>query len=291
MFSQRIGITPTEKLVQHESMDDALRNSLWSLLSSFYWSRFDQPKYIKYENGRHDYTLRSNLSDIFIAFWINYLKEPSDTIPTYFYEPGGSLLYLREYYFEAKWYQIYDFIELVSQTGPIDSNSEFIEGCNDFLEKENSAYRFVNGNIAEISSEEEIESVESAIRDTSPYGGSKDHLVQALSHLKSRENPDYRNSIKESISAVEALCREIDGGDQAKLGAALAALEKKGVLHPALKKAFSALYGYTSDADGIRHALLEDSNLTSEDARFMLVSCSAFINYVIGSVEKSAYRP
>ena len=287
MFSQRIGITPTEKLVQYESMDDALRNSLWSLLSSFYWDRFDLPMRIRLERGRHDYTLRSNLSNVFTDFWINYLKEPSDTIPTYFYESGGSLLYLREYFFEAKWYQIYDFIELVSKAGPIDSKSKFIESCNNFLEKENSAYRFVNGDIAEISSKEEIESVESAIRDASPYGGSKEHLVQALSHLKNRENPDYRNSIKESISAVEALCREIEGGNQAKLGAALTALEKKGVLHPALKKAFSALYGYTSDADGIRHALLEDGKLTSEDARFMLVSCSAFINYVIGSVEKS----
>lgn len=288
MFSQRIGITPTKKLVQYESMDDALRNSLWSLLSSLYWDKFDQPMCIEYERGRYDYTLRSNLSKIFLTLWVDYLKEPSDTIPTYFYESGGGLQYLRDYFFEAKWYQVYDFIELVSQAGPIDSKLTFIEGCNLFLERENSAYRFVNGNIAEISSKEEIESVESAIRDASPYSGSKEHLVQALSHLKSRENPDYRNSIKESISAVEALCREIEGGNKAKLGAALAALEKKGVLHPALKKAFSALYGYTSDADGIRHALLEDSNLTSEDARFMLVSCSAFINYVIGSVEKSA---
>ena len=243
--------------------------------------------YIKYENGRHDYTLDSNLSNIFTAFWINYLKEPIDTVPTYFYKSDGSLQFLRNYFFEAEWYQIYDFIELVSLAGPAEYKSKFIESCNSFLEKENSAYRFVYGNIAEITSKEEIESVESAIRDSSPYAGSKEHLVQALAHLKNRENPDYRNSIKESISAVEALCREIEGGNQAKLGAALTALEKKGVLHPALKKAFSALYGYTSDSDGIRHALLEDSKLTSEDARFMLVSCSAFINYVIGSVEKS----
>ena len=57
-------------------------------------------------------------------------------------------------------------------------------------------------------------------------------------------------------------------------------IEKKGILHQALKKAFSALYGYTSDADGIRHALLDESTLTKADARFMLISCSAFVNYL-----------
>lgn len=106
--------------------------------------------------------------------------------------------------------------------------------------------------------------------------------------MKDRESPDFRNSIKESISAIESLCRELEGNQTAKLGAALNALEKKGVLHPALKSAFSALYGYTSDAGGIRHALLNESKLTNADARFMLVSCSAFINYVIDAVNNAA---
>ena len=63
---------------------------------------------------------------------------------------------------------------------------------------------------------------------------------------------------------------------------------KKGTLHPALEKSFSSMYGYTSDADGIRHALMDDDNLTNADARFMLISCSAFINYVIASTINNA---
>lgn len=52
-------------------------------------------------------------------------------------------------------------------------------------------------------------------------------------------------------------------------------------MHKALKNAFSNLYGYTSDTGGIRHALSEDNlEVTMEDAKFMLVSCSAFINYL-----------
>ena len=47
------------------------------------------------------------------------------------------------------------------------------------------------------------------------------------------------------------------------------------------------LYGYTSDADGIRHALLDESDLDFEDAKFMLVSCSAFTNYLKGKAIKA----
>jgi hypothetical protein len=40
------------------------------------------------------------------------------------------------------------------------------------------------------------------------------------------------------------------------------------------------MYGYTSDAEGIRHALLEEPTLEQADAIFMLVTCSAFVNYL-----------
>lgn len=58
-------------------------------------------------------------------------------------------------------------------------------------------------------------------------------------------------------------------------------------MHSDLKEAFKKLYGYTSDADGIRHALMDESNLDFEDAKFMLVSCSAFTNYLIAKAAKS----
>jgi hypothetical protein len=44
-FSQRIGITPAAKAAQVGSMDEELRNSLWSLLTVFYWNSFNKKKY------------------------------------------------------------------------------------------------------------------------------------------------------------------------------------------------------------------------------------------------------
>ena len=106
--------------------------------------------------------------------------------------------------------------------------------------------------------------------------------------MSDRKSPDYRNSIKESISAVEAICRLITNHKKVTLGQCLKEMEgAKVMLHGALKKAFSNLYGYTSSAAGIRHALMDEPRLSFEDAKFMLVSCSAFINYLVSKAGKA----
>lgn len=113
------------------------------------------------------------------------------------------------------------------------------------------------------------------------------HIKTALNLLSDREAPDYRNSVKESILAVEAVCQLITSDRGATLGKALKKIENDICpLHPAFKSAFEKLYGYTSDADGIRHALLEESRLGFEDAKFMLVACSGFTNFLVSKFIK-----
>ena len=74
------------------------------------------------------------------------------------------------------------------------------------------------------------------------------------------------------------------------MGKALNKLEREGLfLHSLLKSAFDKLYAYTNQEDtGIRHALMDDEENytpTAEEALFMLVSCSAFINYLSRKVK------
>src|SRR5690606_9231623 len=109
----------------------------------------------------------------------------------------------------------------------------------------------------------------------------KIHLETSLALLSNKQKPDYRNSIKESISAIESMCKIFIGDEKSTLGQTLNKLESEGHLHPALKKAFSSLYGYTSDDGGIRHALMEsDRKIDFYEAKFMLTTCSAFINFL-----------
>lgn len=86
------------------------------------------------------------------------------------------------------------------------------------------------------------------------------------------------------------MCRVVTGNSRGTLGDALKAIGRKVPLHPALSGAFEKLYGYTSDADGIRHALLDEPSLFQEDALFMLVSCSAFVSYLIAKCAKAGRK-
>ena len=188
-FSQRLGITPAGKAVQIETMDDDLRNSLWSLLQAFYWDKFNRTMYDVVGN-RKDHISGSNLNSLFNSFWLYFFKKPIDTIPLFFYGGDGGLAVLREYFFKTEWYGVYDFVEFVSQHGLEYLRDEFIVACNKFMEKENSGYRFVEGKIIEISSQDEIFEIEEAIKKSTPYYGVKQHLSNAISLLSNKKKPD-----------------------------------------------------------------------------------------------------
>ena len=81
------------------------------------------------------------------------------------------------------------------------------------------------------------------------------------------------------------MCQILTGNDNATLGDCLKKL--KDSIHPAMKEAFLKLYGYTSDANGIRHANgLGEGDSTFAEAKYMLVSCSSFISYLSESIKK-----
>jgi uncharacterized protein with PIN domain len=139
----------------------------------------------------------------------------------------------------------------------------------------------VSGLIGPVTDEVEIESIEIAIKRASPLSGVKAHLREALAKLSDRDKPDYRNSIKESISAIEALLQIIASESGAKFSDVLHAVGEKIQLHKALIRALSHLYGYTSNEKGIRHGMQKELSQTFGGAKFMLVLCTAFVNYLI----------
>ena len=191
---------------------------------------------------------------------------------------------------ENPWYRKMDLLEFtIKYLHEYDTQNNkrysafntFTQLLNYNFERLNFAYRVVNTEIIEITAKEELDTIESATHD-SP-SNVKMHLNEAIKLYAQRPAGNYRNSIKESISAVEAYCREITG--EKTLGNALNNLQSKGIIIPnILKVAFDKLYAYTNQPDtGIRHALMDDEGgyiPASEEALFMLVSCSAFINYL-----------
>ena len=157
---------------------------------------------------------------------------------------------------------------------------------NEVFKMEYVGYRFINELIMPISDEIEISAINDALKNE--YVPVREHLSKACNYLSDREKPDYENTIKESICAVESICIIITGasGQDATLGKMLRNIKEKGVdIHPALEKAFNKLYGFASNENGIRHGSgIEGSDATFAEAKFMLVACCAFINYLIENI-------
>ena len=109
--------------------------------------------------------------------------------------------------------------------------------------------------------------------------GAEAHLRKAAENIN---RGDWPGAVRESIHAVESVARQLDPDASKTLGPALTSLEKSGQLHPALKEAFSKLYGYTSDEEGIRHPLIASATSPAgqDEAVFMLGACAAFASYL-----------
>ena len=195
---------------------------------------------------------------------------------------------IKEWILKMPWNRVYDLVEFLPNNYPSteDVNNGFRAAVNRVLEREFAGYRFVGDKLVRIADKQEIQSVEESLKFDGPLTPASDHLRQALHLLSDRESPDYRNSIKESISAVEAACRVVSGKPKATLSDALKAVGDESA-HPALRDAFEKLYGWTSDTAGIRHAMSGDTSVDFADAQFMAVACSAFTNYL---ATKSASR-
>lgn len=252
-----------EKALQRDDIDPDLRNALWTVYHATILEK-NQP----YTAGEHA------VSELRTSLWVWFFKQPIDAMwPAHRFDGE-----LRQHFFTCKWHEVYDLIEFTAKHAGVLA-SEFMKLTNRFLEHERSAYRLVGEEIVEITDQTEIETIESALG--AGLRAVKAHLETAISLLNDRKKPDYRNSIKESISAVEAACRLLSGDEKATLGGALKTLSSKAPLHPAFEKALSSMYGFTNDEAGIRHSLLDAPRIGFSDAKFMLVTSSAFVLYLL----------
>lgn len=115
---------------------------------------------------------------------------------------------------------------------------------------------------------------------------SASHLQQAAIHINAQQ---YGDSIADSIHAVESVARSIDHKAAHTLTSALNNLEKHGLkLHPALKEGLKKLYGYTSDEQGVRHALIDKDSpeVGLDEAMFMFGACASFVAYLVNKHQK-----
>lgn len=279
-FSERYGYVKPSDVLIRGTITDAIENAICS--------SFDLLKHALIEIDRPYTSYKNTYQDMDLYLWVHFLNERYDR----FYGDNSyhvvATWVMKQNKYE--WYEKLDMVEmsyqwlweqLGDQTRYVPVLEAFAQRTNKEFERLNYAYRIVDKEIVELTNDQEIKAIEDCM--AANADNVKIHLSNALDLLSKRPVGKYSNSIKESISAVEAVCRAKTGAKD--LGRALDCLTKKGVVIPQpLKNAFSRLYDYTNDKEtGIRHALMDESGVfvpTYAEALFMLVSCSAFINYL-----------
>jgi len=181
---------------------------------------------------------------------------------------------------KLKWFEIYDYIEFILKNHSDRKKMRHLKkDILNLLKMERMQYTIINNRIcpSKRENEEEIKEIEKALNIPDKFEPVRKHLSKALVKWSDRKNPDYENSIGESMKAVECLVT-ILLGKEGTLGDLIDDLN----IHPALRKAFKSLYGWRSDESGIGHGKFKEPlSRDLPEARYMLITCSAFINYVI----------
>ena len=192
-------------------------------------------------------------------------------MPSYF---NDAVQDLRRWYFDAVWYEVYDVLEYSLQQRGDEAR---IKRANELLRDEGSGYRFVGEFIAPITNDAEVDFVNEAMRHSGPFRSASEHITQAISHLGSRTNPDYRNAIKEAISAVESAGQAATNSQSERFEKAVLQLG----LHPQLSQAMLNLFRWASDERGVRHGMHAEPRVGFPEARMTVVVCSSLVNFLV----------
>ena len=236
-FSDKRGIKRLSNIIQVDSLNDRTRNKIYSATMELVNKTDDKRKFVEYiyedifSLTKNDIPLNGQEFDIFS----DYYKNVEDEI----------LFNLRN----CEYNNVFDFIIGIIRGIKINKlKNWYIKEIEKIFKEENVNYKIVGDNIIDIIDEYQVAEIEETLKN--PYDIVRKHYNKAIEKLY--QDRDYDNSIKESISSVEAMCQALTENNKATLGDALKLLKDK--IHPAMKSAFEKLYGYTSDANGIRHA-------------------------------------
>ena len=280
-FSQRQGYESMPEPMRLEEISDALRREIWNETRRLLQSMHDDSYYLFYGRGRQfvervlgrllkrpedEIDIRSNsVFDVFKKIILGYkFNVFLDLIEFCLYED-----FILEFEFAQKISAIFD-----------------VHTAAYWLDLSCFPYKFFPR-----SDKAQGEATRSAIKTLreSDMEGASAHLRQAAIHINTGQ---FADSIADSIHAVESVASTINPKTKT-LGPALDSLQKRGLLkHPALKEAFSKLYGYTSDEQGIRHSLLDkpSPDVDLDEAMFMFGACASFAAYLVNKHRKAAQR-
>lgn len=275
-FSDRNGIRPISREIQLFELEQDTRIVLFNKLKNL----FDQQ--VEDRELNDNVLFKIIVENVFNDIYDNYRDDYSSIFED-----------ILDVFKEGSYDSIIDLIEFVCNL-IFETDEEYEERyrnsygqciyidvrrqMNIAFENEYVGYRFVGDKIVKITNEFEIDSIEESFK--TPYDAVNDSIIKAVSYISESGNKDYKNSIKEAITAVEQMANILLGSSGLTLGNAISQLSDKKIIDENLKTAIKSLYKYASETNGIRHGNNKDNgSVTFDDAKLILLICSSTINY------------
>jgi hypothetical protein len=275
-FSQAQGLAPLPSPLALNEISGEARALIWAVLYADLAANKQQDRETNYE-------IHAGL------FWRMVMRRwfvEVDHKPTDEFKTDFNTIRVNVKHKALNWHlpYLFDFLTFVMRAS--NRPQSLVDGLRDAFIKSRLAYRISENTIYPTASAEEAATIERALVDVrqSEYNGARKHLLEAGGLLTTGE---WAGSVRESIHAVESVARSIEP-KATTLSDALKKLASAGSMNPNLKRGLEALYAYSSDEKGIRHALVfsEEPNVSQEDAVFMFGACASFVSFLISRAAK-----
>lgn len=273
-FEQAEGLAPVPQQLNLREVSSQLRAVLWNYV---------------HESIKADCTYRDFAKPIVTDRWAHVLKRihvhrDHGMIDELSLNPDDVMARVKAIFEKGSYSEIFGWLQFVMTSNP---PSGFAEQISRILKFCRAPYRVIDGCvICPMASDVEGVTIVKALDDLSAanISGAREHLRSAATELTAG---NYADSIRESMHSVESVLGVLEPkGDFSK---ALAKLETKAKIHGGLKSGFNSIYGFSSDEQGIRHALLDKDapSVDEADALFMLGACAAFVSYLINKARNA----
>ena len=279
-FSQAEGIELLPQPMALGELSEEVRNLLWSYI-------YECLKETHISNRISGLSYVGNPWNVILDnFHVFSLRRPSDEFNNRF---EAQIKILKEIILRDDYNRVFDFFQFVLRHSHVPH--QFRTDIRRILENCLCAYTIMDDGPTIVPSAipEQGESIQASLRElaSGPFGGARMHLRKSAECIR---EGDFSGSVRESIHVVESVARRLSPDAERSLTPALDALSKNGVeLHGAFKGGIEKLYGYSSDKEGIRHALVskENADVDVEDAAFMFGACASFAAYLVGKARKA----
>ena len=279
-FSQRYGYEPLPEPMRLEEISEVLRREIFNVIRGLFLEN-RMSKDLHYSYGKIGKEFKGDAARCIERIFGEWFGLTEDKIGKGYDDIVDRI---NDIVWSEKFNEILDFIEILVNDYYV--LPDFSDHIRELFEKHGAAYRLDTSHTPyrffPIVNEEQGDATRKAIETLreGDMDGATTHLRQAAEHINAQQ---FADSIVDSIHAVESVARVIDPKSNKTLGPALKSLEDVGLVnHPALTAAFSKLYRYTNDEQGLRHALTDQpaAGVGQDEAMFMFGACASFAAYL-----------